>query len=126
MLNLSTGQYVFWCKTVIHHAATKAIQNKKKHRSRELLLLNRPSTDSESELGDSIADASNTSDFQSAECRLLIDSLPQNQADVMILLYLFGFTQQEAAKHLHTSQQQVSRIHKLALSTLRKQLEEVM
>lgn len=55
--------------------------------------------------------------------RQALEQLPQREAQVIVLRYYHGLTQERAAKLLGVSQVQVSRIEKKALAQLRELLE---
>ena len=55
--------------------------------------------------------------------RMQIDALPEEERRVIALRYFRGFTQERAARILHVSQVQVSRLEKRAVGRLRERLE---
>ena len=125
MLDLEPSQWVVWCRQVIHHAANKAIIKKKKSSFREVLLINQPLGDRDEEWGDALYSSRNMEDFDEVEWRMLITVLSKAQVQVFTLSFVYGFTQQEIARRLHISQQQVSRIRKNAMKILWRQLRDV-
>ena len=125
MLALESNQCVAWCRQVIHHAANKAINKKKKSNIREVLLINQSQSDREEEWGDTLYSPKDLEDFDKIEWRMLIKELPRDQVEILTLTFVYGFTQQEIAKQLHFSQQHVSRLRKNALKTLWRQLQDV-
>ena len=54
--------------------------------------------------------------------RALIEKLPARERQVLALRYYHGLTQQDAARILHVSQVQISRLERRAMDTLRKTL----
>ena len=54
--------------------------------------------------------------------RALIEKLPERERQVLALRYYHGLTQQDAARVLHVSQVQISRLERRAVETLRKML----
>lgn len=125
MLDLKPSQYIAWCKQVIHHAAVKAICKKRKPGVREILLINQPLGEASEEWVETAFSSEVLDDFEKTEWRLLISSLSKVQEQVTVLYFVYGFNQQEIAKRLRISQQQVSRIRKNAMKILWQQLRDV-
>lgn len=112
---------IAWCRSVIRNAAISEIRTIRRYADHESLTLNQAREDG-SEPVDAIPSAAAAVAFSEADVRLILLSLPWFEQDVLRLLYLSELTQQEVARQLGIPQQQVSRVHRHALSTLRQQL----
>jgi DNA-directed RNA polymerase specialized sigma24 family protein len=108
-LDRTSAQKLSWFATVIHHAA---LRSKRKYRrwQRDVLILNQVSDTTGAEFVDSFESPTAEIEFQNAEFEQMFMSLPLIQWKVMFDLYVRDFTQQQTAKDVQVSQQQVSRI----------------
>ena len=112
---------IAWCRAMIRHAAISEIRKIRRFADHESLTLNQAQEDGSEFIDGVVSDAAAVA-FSDADVRMMLLSLPRNERDVLRLLYLSELTQQEAARKLGIPQQQVSRVHRRALSALRQQL----
>ncbi|MHB1684461.1 MAG: sigma-70 family RNA polymerase sigma factor [Bacilli bacterium] len=61
-------------------------------------------------------------DYEAVELRIWLQVLPDIERTILEDLYVYDLSQRETAQLLHISQMQVSRLHRHALETLRREL----
>ncbi|MHB1683346.1 MAG: sigma factor-like helix-turn-helix DNA-binding protein, partial [Bacilli bacterium] len=74
------------------------------------------------ELAANIPDPTAQLDYEAVELRIWLHVLPNIERAILWDLYVYDLTQRETAQHCHISQKQVSRLHRHALETLRREL----
>ncbi len=117
-------QQIAWYKTVIRHAAIR-VNRKYSRWARESLTLNTV-TDEGSELGDLLPSESAERDFQDSELLMALEVLPEQERLIVESIYGHGDTQREIAKTLNMSQSTVCKLHKKALTNLRRFIRDEM
>lgn len=100
-----------WCWSVVRHAIID-----ERRRQRRLRRETTASDAYDMQLNSLIA----TQDFSNAEMRMFLATLPAYERNVLYLIYIFGYSQREISKRLGIPHQQVSRLHKKAIQTLRE------
>ena len=112
------GRELRWCVTVIRHAAISAMRRQARW-AQERLTINQVNDNGTEYLEDLRCPVA-VDEFERIELALLLESLPPLQAAVLRRLLLLGESQQNVAKCLGISQQQVSRHKNRGLLTLRE------
>lgn len=102
------AQTIQWCITVIQNASIRARQRKLRF-SRDILIETLPET---------LSFYASYGDIELAE---LLNTLSEIESQVLYCTFILDLTQQEIAKRLNISQQQVSRVKRHALNSLRKE-----
>ena len=106
------AQDIQWCVTVIHNASIRARQNKRRF-NRDILIGTLPETSPRFVIASS---------FDDIELVGLLNSLSKIESKILYDTFILDLTQQEVARRLNMSQQQVSRIKRRALNLLRKEV----
>jgi len=110
-----------WLIKVIYAKAADYHRKTKRLRQHEELILN-----SEDERGheliDRVPSPSSAEDFSDVEVHLWLDSLPEQERDVLIGLILRDQTEQEVAREIGISRQSVSRLKQQAIQRLRDEM----
>jgi len=109
------AQNIQWCVTVIHNASIRAKQKKQRF-DRDILIGTLPETLSQSEITPFY------DDIKSIELTELLNSLSKNESKILYFIFILDLTQKEVAQRLNISQQQVSRIKRRALNSLRTEV----
>ena len=110
-----------WLIKVIYAKAADYHRKARRLRQHEELILN-----SEDERGreliDRVSSTSSAEDFSNVEVHLWLDSLPEQERDVLIGLILRDQTEQEVAREMGISRQSVSRHKQRAIQRLRDEM----
>lgn len=106
------AQDIQWCVTVICNASIRARQKKRRF-DRDILIGTIPETSPRPEI---------SSSFDDIELFELLNSLSKIESKILYYGFILDLTQQEISNRLNISQQQVSRIKRRALNSMRKEV----
>jgi RNA polymerase sigma-70 factor (ECF subfamily) len=112
-----TGHFVGWLLTVAHRTAVDRIRHDRRH-TRALLASVDASTFPE------IPDTAQADANSWREWMTLMDNLPAEQRDVIVLAYYHGLSQSEISAHLHLPLGTVKTRVRLGMEKLRNLLQD--
>ncbi len=121
-MSRETAQKIHWIETVIHHAAARGRRKYQRWEQEAALSLTFVDEETGEELAAAIPDPTAQLDYEAVELRIWLQVLPDIEQMILRDLYVCDLTQRETAQHCHVSQKQVSRLHRHALETLRREL----
>lgn len=119
----NVGREIAWCRQVIHRAALKSIR-KRKRLLREHSVGDYIPGNQYREWGERTPCPRAMGEFDKCEWQLILSDLPAKQGEVLLMVYVYGFAQHEVAKRMKISQQQVSRLQRRAINSLKRGLED--
>jgi RNA polymerase sigma factor (sigma-70 family) len=119
---LTPVQEIKWCKAVLYHAVIRSAGRYRRW-EKEHVFLNSENAAGEEGM-DLIPSVVAAQAFDTAELKLVVDTLTFHQRRLLSALYGMGLTQREVAQRWHVSQALVSKWHRDTLAVLKEVLED--
>lgn len=117
-----TARRIRWLEAVIHHAVANARRKYRRWEREAALSLTFVDEETGEEIAATIPDPTAQLDYEAVELHIWLQVLPDIERTILEDLYVYDLSQRETAQLLHISQMQVSRLHRHALETLRREL----